>query len=100
MSSFSPASPGFKRAQLRAEASAALDSLLPDTNARVIYKAQDSTGRMTTLLSGGAPSVSYEASIGAGKLGKDGVIPPPHDEPHGDQGRGHGGPGGGHHGGH
>lgn len=75
--SFSPASPGFKRAQLRAEASAALDSLLPDTTARVIYKAQDSTGRMTTLLSGGAPSASYEASIGAGKLGKDGVIPPP-----------------------
>ena len=69
--------PGHKRLQLREEATTALASLVPDTNSRVLYKAHDSTGRMQVLLSGGAPSDSYEKSLGAARHGKDGAPEPP-----------------------
>jgi len=77
MSASSPMSPAVKRLATRAEAASALDALVPDTTARTIYATHDAAQRMSTLLSGGAPSASYEASIGTTKHGKDGAPEPP-----------------------
>ena len=64
-----PRSPAQKRTELRSEAAAELASSLPALSANQIYRAQDE-GRMRELLSGGAPSDAYAASVGVSRGSK------------------------------
>ena len=75
MSSSAVRSPAQKRTDLRSEAESVLDAAMPSIAAKDVYRAHDE-GRMKDLLSGGAPSDAYAASIGVSRAAKLGVEAP------------------------